>query len=62
MLVSYAYATWRADMWNESSAIISSNETLAMQKLDWIRTEVEFGNPKLADMSAAGIAGMTWNR
>lgn len=62
MLVSYAYAVWRADMWNESSAIISSNETLAMQKLDWIRTEVEFWNPKLADMSAAWIGGMTWNR
>lgn len=62
MLVSYAYAIWRADMWNESSAIISSNETLAMQKLDWIRTEVEFWNPKLWDMSAAGIGGMTWNR
>lgn len=62
MLISYAYALWRADMHNESSAIISSNQDLAGQKLDWIRTEVEFGNPKLADLSAAGIAGMTWNK
>lgn len=62
MLVSYAYAIWRADMHNESSAILSSNQDLAWQKLDWIRTEIEFWNPKLADMSAAGIGGMTWNK
>ena len=62
VLVSYAYALWRADMWNESSAIISSNETLASQKLDWIRTEVEFGNPKLAHLSAAWKSNMTWNK
>ena len=62
VLVSYAYALWRADMWNESSAIISSNETLASQKLDWIRTEVEFGNPKLAHLSAAWMSSMTWNK
>jgi len=49
-------------MWNESSAILSSNETLAMQKLDWIRTEVEFGNPKLNNLSAASLSSMTWNR
>lgn len=61
-LFSYAYALWRADMWNESSAILSSNETLAMQKLDWIRTEVEFGNPKLNNLSAASLSSMTWNR
>lgn len=62
ILISFAYTVWRADMHNESSAILSSNETLAMQKLDWIRTEVEFGNPNLINMSAAGIVGMTWNR
>lgn len=42
---------WRADMWNESAVILSANEDLAMQKLDLIRTSIEFENPMLQSLS-----------
>ena len=49
-------------MWNESAVILSANEDLAMQKLDLIRTAIEFENPDLAHLSGKGIAGIIWNR
>ena len=49
-------------MWNESAVILSANEELAIQKLDLIRTSIEFENPDLANLSGKGVAGITWNR
>jgi hypothetical protein len=49
-------------MWNESAVILSANEDLAMQKLDLIRTAIEFENPELAYLSGKGIGGIIWNR
>lgn len=61
-LVSYCWVLWRADMWNESAVILSANEDLAMQKLDLIRTAIEFENQELAHLSGKGVAGIIWNR
>lgn len=50
-LISFCWLLWRADMWNESAVILSANEELAIQKLDLIRTSIEFENPDLANLS-----------
>lgn len=49
-------------MWNESAVILSANEDLAMQKLDLIRTAIEFENPNLMNLSGKWISGIIWNR
>lgn len=61
-LISFCYTLWRAEMWNESAIILSANEDLAFQKLDMIRSSVEFDNDTLGYMSGKGMDGITWNR
>lgn len=61
-IISYAFALWRAEMWNESSLILSANENLAYMKLDLIRNAIESDNPELRYMYSGDISSYTWNR
>lgn len=61
-LVSFCWAIWRAEMWNESAVILSANEDLAFQKLDLIRCSCEFDNNNLSYMCWKWVDWIIWNR
>lgn len=61
-LISYAFILWRAEMWNESSLILSANENLAHMKLDLIRNSIESDNQNLHYMYSGDIGHYSWNR
>jgi len=61
-LVTYAFVLWRAEMWNESSLILSANENLANMKLDLIRNAIETDNPDLHYMYSGDMNNYSWNR
>lgn len=61
-LITYAFALWRAEMWNEDVLILSANEPLAHLKLDLIRNSIETDNPELRYMYSGDMANFTWNR
>jgi len=62
LLVDFAFALWRGEMWNEDSLILSANIDLAYQKLDAIRQACEYDNPQLSDLCSQSLDGYTWNR
>jgi hypothetical protein len=61
-LITYAYVLWRAEMWNESSLILSANENLANMKLDLIRNAIETDNAELHYMYSGDMNNYSWNR
>lgn len=61
-LITYAFVLWRAEMWNESTLILSANENLANMKLDLIRNAIETDNPELHYMYSGDMNNYSWNR
>lgn len=61
-LISYCFALWRAEMWDETVLILSANQDLAYLKLDLIRNAIESNNDSLRYLYSGDMSNYTWNR